>query len=178
MPQPSIRQASVADVDALVTLTNLAFRAEDFCIIGDRTNAPDIRARFAAGTFLVVDSADGASLIASVYAAITGQRGYLGLLAVHPATRGLGLSARLVQAVEERCREAGCNFVDLTVINVRENLFPFYAKLGYATADVLPFPLPEVARVPMHLVKLTKALHPPTQLAAPGSAPTGIGHAN
>jgi len=167
IPIAQIREASNADTDALVALINRAFGAEAFCIIGDRTNVTDIQSRHSTGKFLVIDSDDRSSLIGSVYCSIVGQRGYLGLLAVHPDAQGRGLSSRLIGALEDRCRQAGCNFVDLTVVNVRHNLFPFYARFGYAAYDVLPFPVPEAARMPMHLVKLTKALHAPGALAAP-----------
>jgi len=167
MPVAQIREATEADTDALVALINLAFSAEAFCIIGDRTDVADIQSRNLTGTFLVIDADDGAALIGSVYCSIVGQRGYLGLLSVHPDAQGRGLSSRLVGALEDRCRQAGCNFVDLTVVNVRQNLFPFYAQYGYAAYDVLPFPVPAAARMPMHLVKLSKALHAPGALAAP-----------
>ena len=167
MPAAQIREATEADTDALVALINRAFSAEAFCIIGDRTDVADIQARYSTGTFLVIDADDGSSLIGSVYCSIVGQRGYLGLLAVHPDAQGRGLSKHLVGALEDRCRQAGCNFVDLTVVSVRQNLFPFYAQYGYAACDVLPFPVPEKARRPMHLVKLSKALHPPGALTAP-----------
>ncbi len=167
MPAPQIREATDADTNALVALINAAFAAEVFCVIGNRTNVADIQSRHLTGTFLVIDAADGSSLLGSVYCSIVGQRGYLGLLAVHPDAQGRGLSSRLVGALEDRCRQAGCNFVDLTVVSVRQNLFPFYAGFGYAACDVLPFPVPEAARMPLHLVKLSKALHSPGALAAP-----------
>ena len=88
-------------------------------------------------------------------------RGYLGLLAVDPDAQGQGLARKLLAAVEQQCREGGCNFLDITVVNVREDLFPIYATLGFAACDVLPFPVPERALQPLHLVKMTKPLLPP-----------------
>ena len=50
-----IRFATEADVDALVHLINLAFRAESFCVSGDRTDRSDILVRMGSGCFLVMD---------------------------------------------------------------------------------------------------------------------------
>ena len=79
--------------------------------------------------------------------------------------QGLGFSRLLVDAVEMRCRDAGCSFLDITVVNAREDLFAFYAKFGFAACDVLPFPVPEKALQPLLLVKMTKPLHAPARLS-------------
>jgi GNAT superfamily N-acetyltransferase len=163
----ALRSATIDDLDAIVAITNHAFLAEQFCVTGDRTDAADIRQRFTAGRFFVIDEApDRARLAGSVYCAVDGTRGYLGLLAVHPAAQGRGHARTLLAAVEQHCRDAGCNFLDITVVNVRADLFPLYAKLGFAAMDVLPFPVPDRARQPLQLVKMTKPLRPPAQLAA------------
>ena len=170
---PVIRIATDADIDEIVRVTNRAFLAEAFCVRGDRTDAVDIRKRFAAGMFFVInDPADTSRLIASVYCAVVNRRGYLGLISVDTEAQGLGLSRHLVDAVEQHCRDAGCSFIDITVVNVREELFPFYAKFGFAVCDVLPFPLPERALQPLLLVKMTKPLRAPGQLAPPVANPS------
>ena len=168
---PVIRVATEADVDEIVRVTNVAFLAEAYCVRGDRTDAVDIRNRFASGMFFVIDDPGnvgvGSRLLASVYCAIINGRGYLGLIAVDAKAQGLGLSRLLVGAVEQRCRDAGCSFIDITVVNVREALFAFYAKFGFVACDVLPFPLPERALQPLLLVKMTKPLRAPAQLSLP-----------
>ena len=165
---PLIRTASIADLNALVQLINLAFRSEAFCVTGDRTDADDLRRRFAIGVFFVIDDpADPARLHGAVFCSFENSRGYLGLLSVDPTVQGQGLSRRLVAAVEQRCREAGCNFLDITVVNVRDDLFPIYAGLGFAAFDVLPFPLPERARQPLQLVRMTKPLVALSQMTLP-----------
>ena len=100
-------------------------------------------------------------------ARLKNSRGYLGLLSVGPDAQGQGHSRLLVAAVEDHCRNAGCSFLDITVVNVRSELFPFYAKLGFAAFDVLPFPVPELARQPLLLVRMTKPLVAPPQMALP-----------
>ena len=162
---PQVRAATIDDLHAIVTITNRAFLSEQFCVIGDRTDAADIAHRFEIGKFFVVDNpADRSCLLGSVFCSIENLRGYLGLLSVDPDAQGQGHSRPLVSAVEQYCREAGCNFLDITVVNAREELFAFYAKLGFGVVDLLPFPLPERARMPLQLVKMTKALLAPKQM--------------
>ncbi len=163
-----IRTASIADLHTIVQVINLAFLSEAFCVSGDRTDADDIRARFATGVFFVIDDpSDRTRLLGSVFCSVDHSRGYLGLLSVDPAARGQGLSRLLLATVEQHCREAECNFLDITVVNARADLFPFYAKLGFAGCDVLPFPAPERARRPLQLVKMTKPLVALTQMTLP-----------
>ena len=160
-----VRSANIDDVSAIVTIINRAFLAEAFCVSGDRTDATDIRQRFTNGVFFVIDDpADRTRLVGSVFCSVENSRGYLGLLSIDPDAQGQGYSRTLVAAVERHCRSAGCNFLDITVVNARDDLFPFYAKLGFAACDVLPFPVPERARQPLHLVKMTKPLLPVSQM--------------
>ena len=160
-----LRIATIDDLNAIVDVTNRAFLAEQFCVTGDRTDAADIRHRFATGIFFVIDDPSNRSrLLGSVFCSVENSRGYLGLLSVNPDAQGQGLSRTLVAAVEQHCRHAGCHFLDITVVNVRNELFPFYAKLGFAAFDVLPFPLPKRARQLLHLVKMTKPLLLPERM--------------
>ena len=163
-----VRNADIGDLNAIVVVTNRAFVSEQFCVTGDRTDAADIRHRFATGIFFVIDDpSDCSRLHGSAFCSVEGSRGYLGLLSVDPDAQGQGRSRILVAAVEQHCRQLGCNFLDITVVNARSDLFPFYARLGFAAFDILPFPVPERARQPLHLVKMTKPLLPPPQMTPP-----------
>jgi GNAT superfamily N-acetyltransferase len=164
----TLRSATQADIEPLVALINTAFRSEDFCVIGDRTNVDDLQARFQLGKFLVLDhETSPGKLLGAVFTSITGTRAYLGLLSVDPATQGRGISRVLIDAVEQNALAAGCDFLDITVVNVRENLFGYYQKLGFAPYGVVPFPVPEKARMPLHLVQMTKPLRAAWLTAAP-----------
>ena len=162
-----VRVADIGDLEVIVDVTNRAFVSEQFCVTGDRTDAADIRHRFEIGLFFVIDDpSDRNRLQGSVFCSVENSRGYLGLLAVHPDAQGQGHARLLVAAVEQQCRGAGGQFLDITVVNVRDDLFPFYARLGFAAFDILPFPVPEWARQPLHLVRMTKPLLPPSQMTA------------
>jgi GNAT superfamily N-acetyltransferase len=157
----AIRVAGPADLPEIVRVTNAAYLVEQFCLQGQRTDAGDVRSRMQSGSFLVLeDPARPGALIGSVYLAITGERGYLGTLAVDPGHQGTGLARALVAAVEAQCRQAGCSALDLNVVNLRQELFPFYEKLGFVPTTTLPFPQPDKVLQPLHLVQMTKSLHP------------------
>jgi len=159
-----MRAATPDDSDALVRVINLAYRAEAFCIQGDRTSAEEVGALLGTGTFLVEPDPQG-GLSGSVFLHREGEhRWYLGLLAVDPACQGRGLGRRLVAAAEAFCRDRGGKFLDLTVVSERRELFGFYEGLGYAPIDILPFRAPEKLKLPCHLVKFSRALIPAAEL--------------
>ena len=51
------------------------------------------------------------------------------MLAVDPPHQGTGLARRLIQVVEDYCRQAGCARLDFD-INLRTELPAFYARFG------------------------------------------------
>lgn len=162
---PPIRLASAVDVAEIVRVTNRAYVVEQFCLRGDRTDTADVAARMRAGRFLAIDVPGQVGTLSSLaYLSIEADRGYLGTLSVDPAFQGQGLAKALVLAVEERCRQEGCRFLDISVVNLRKDLFPFYLRLGFAPVAILPFPRPEKALRPLHLVQMTKALLAPEDL--------------
>jgi len=155
----SVRPATLADLPEIVRVTNQAYKVEQFCLRGERTDEADVLARMRQGRFLVVETTSPPlAICASVFMSLGDGRGYLGTLAVAPDSQGRGLAKALVEAVEAACRQAGCDFLDLSVVNLRQELFPFYAKLGFAHSGILPFPKPEKVILPLHLVQLTKPL--------------------
>ncbi len=100
---------------------------------------------------------DGA-LVGCVYAEVRGERGYFGLLAVDPARQRSGVGTILIAAAEEECRSAACRWMDLTFVNVRRELPGYYRRHGYAENGTLPFPPEQVPKMPVHLVRMSKAL--------------------
>lgn len=82
------------------------------------------------------------------------------MLAVDPELQGRGLARALITAVEAECLREECPFLDITVLSLRKELFPFYRHCGFAASAVVPFPRPDVLIKPLHLVRMTKALRP------------------
>jgi ribosomal protein S18 acetylase RimI-like enzyme len=150
------RVAEPEDAEDIACLVNTAFRPERFFIDADRTNPEKVRALLQEGRFLLVEQ--GGTLAGCVYVELRGERGYFGLLAVDPQFQRAGLGSRLISVAEEYCRAEGCQFMDLTIVNLRTELPAFYRRLGYAESGTLPFPSDQQANQPCHLVKMTKPL--------------------
>jgi GNAT superfamily N-acetyltransferase len=141
------------DAEALMRLINAAFVVERFFIDVERVRLDEVREFQQKGAFLVAGEMD-----ACVYVEVRGDRGYFGLLSVDPAKQGNGLGRVMVDAAEQYCRERGCRWMDLRVVSVREELPPFYRKLGYADAGSEPFESEYPTKMPVHLMRMQKAL--------------------
>jgi GNAT superfamily N-acetyltransferase len=157
------RFASEADNDALVALINKAFAVEKFFKIGERTDAADIAAHLQSGRFLLLE--DEAGIAGAVYIELRqpgadGERhGYFGMLSVDPDRQRGGIGRRLIAASEEFCREQGCRFMDISIVDLRTELPPLYEKFGYRITGAEPFPADQmpVSR-PCSFVLMSKEL--------------------
>lgn len=153
------RQATADDIAEMVRVVNAAYEVERTIISGPRLCFHEAVERLTQGSALVIDRLEAPrGLCAVVFLSMEQDHGYLGPLAVDPVHQGQGLARRLVQAVEKRCMEAGCRFMDITVVNRREELFPFYERLGFQPSGKVPFHSQERMLQPIHLVKMTKRL--------------------
>ena len=151
-----MRAAEPADASAIARLVNAAFRPERFFTDADRTDPEKVGALLRKGKFLLLVE-DGV-LAGCVYVELHGERGYFGLLAVDPQRQRSGIGVRLIAAAEQHCRSAGCRFMDLTFVNVRQELPAYYRQFGYVENGTLPFPADQVTTIPVHLVQMSKPL--------------------
>jgi len=85
-------------------------------------------------------------------------RAYLGLLAVDPARQHSGLGTLLMNAAEEYCRGLGAGFMDIKVVNLREELFGFYHRRGYAQSGTSAFPREIRTTQSCHFIEMSKPL--------------------
>lgn len=132
-----IRVAQTSDAEAIARVINDAFRvAESFFITRDRTSPEKVRDMLDRGKFLL--ARDAAGIAGCVYVELRGERGYFGLLAVDPARQRRGLGRELIDAAEEYVRGAGCGFMDIRIVNLRNELPPFYRSLGYFETGAEP----------------------------------------
>ena len=117
---------------------------EKFFKIGERTDESDVSEHLKTGRFLLLE--DDAGIAGAVYLEVrpamgnATPRGYFGMLSVNPARQRAGVGRRLIAAAEEFCREQGCGFMDISIVNLREDLPPLYAKFGYRTIGTDTFP--------------------------------------
>ncbi len=153
----AIREAGQGDAATITALVNLAYRAEDFFKIGDRTDEADVREHLASGLFLLIDARDG-GLAGCVYTEKRGQSGYFGMLSADPAGKGAGLGRALIAAAEAYCAALGCTAMELEVVNLREELRPWYARIGYEECGTRPFAASEKTRIPCHFVVMRRPL--------------------
>lgn len=150
------RLATPADAAALAALINEAFLVEQFFKVGDRTDEADVLAHMRSGEFLLIEDMSG--LIGCVYVAAIGERGYLGMLSVDRSRRHKGYGRQLVDCAEAHAKAQECRFMDMHIVNLREELFPYYRALGYREAGTLPFEDPARISRPCHFVVMTKQL--------------------
>ena len=152
---PMVRIATVEEAGALATLINEAFVVEAFFKIGDRTSADEVVALMrGGGEFLVTEG----TLSGCVYLKCTGDRAYFGMLSIAPARQRQGLGRQLIDAVEARARARGCQAMDIHIVDLREELPPYYRRLGYIESGTLPFSEPERASRPCSFIVMSKAL--------------------
>jgi GNAT superfamily N-acetyltransferase len=151
------RVATAADIDRLAALINRSYDvAESFFVDGARITTAELGERMAAGQFLVTDGMDGGPN-ACIYVRVTGDRAYLGLLAVDLSLQRRGHGGLLLDAAEEYCRAQGCVAIDIEVVNLRAELFPRYEARGYRPTGTRPFDDPRLTQ-PAHFVRMSKAL--------------------
>lgn len=131
------RLAKPEDTSAIIEVVNAAFAVEDF-FEGTRTDPERIEKLQSEGQFLVGEDEHG-RIVAAIYAQERGERGYLGMLAVDPTQQGRGMGRPMMEAGEAFLRQLGCKYADITVLNLRPELMPIYAKWGYVEVGTEPF---------------------------------------
>ncbi|HET9066569.1 MAG TPA: GNAT family N-acetyltransferase [Gemmatimonadales bacterium] len=154
------RAAGTSDIAEIVRVVNLAYRVEDFFINSDRTDAADVATRLArrGAEILVVDAVDGQGLVAAVYLETRGDLLWFGLLSVDPAAQGRGRARALIEAVERRCRDAGLDLIEIDVVDLREELPAFYARLGFVECGRRPFHDSHKLTRPAEMIVMQKML--------------------
>lgn len=85
--------------------------------------------------FLVGES-EGA-VIATAMAGYDGHRGWIYYLAVSPDHRRKGLGRQIMQAAEQRLRDAGCPKINLQVRSCNLEVIDFYRSIGFELDDVV-----------------------------------------
>jgi len=152
----TLRLATVEDAAAIAALVNLAYRVEDFFKIGDRTDAAEITELLAHESFLLAE--DDGALVGCVEVQAQGAQGYFGMLSTHPGRQGSGIGRLLIQAAEQHCLEAGCEQMELVLVNLRTELPALYERFGYRVSGTRPFLAPERARMECHFIVMSKEL--------------------
>lgn len=149
-----LKQATAADVPAVVALMNAAFRGagteagwntEAGYIDGDRTSEALVNEEIAAqpeAVLLLDRSDDTGGLLGTVWLEPAGDGvWYLGSLTIDPKLQNAGAGRRLLEAAETWALERGARTIRMKVVNVRDTLIAWYVRRGYSpTGEVEPFP--------------------------------------
>lgn len=99
--------------------------------------AKDIRRKLAVQPELfLVGEIDGA-IAATAMAGYDGHRGWVNYLGVEPARQGQGLGRAMMAEAERLLRAAGCPKINLQVRGGNAEALAFYARIGYATDEVV-----------------------------------------
>ena len=152
-----LRVGEIHDAEAITALINLAFRvAESFLMDRDRIDLESVQSLLQSGKFLLADH--GGAVAGCVYVELKAERAYLGLLSVDPEHQKAGVGSRLMNAAEDHCAKAGCRFMDLQVINLRQELPLFYRNRGYVETGTAPLTPGLRPKLPCHFVKMSKQL--------------------
>ncbi len=152
-----IRLAQRRDAERIVDLINAAFRrGEGHIIDGDRVDLEGVQSLLPKGEFLLAE--DDGALVGCVYLEPRGERTYLGLLSVIPERHRTGIGSMLMREAEQRRVAAGCRFIDLRTINLREDNRAFYKRRGYEETGMAPFPAEVGTKLPCYFVNMSKPL--------------------
>lgn len=85
--------------------------------------------------FLVVE--EEGRIVASVIGSYDGRRGWINRLAVAPELRGRAIGQALMETVERRLQERGCDKVNLLVEPDNRRVVEYYDRLGYRTDELV-----------------------------------------
>jgi GNAT superfamily N-acetyltransferase len=156
-PLALVRVAELRHAEQITVLINDAFRiAERSFVDQDRIDTAEVRDLFQKGSFLITE--DNESLIGAVYIEPREDRTYLGLLSVDPAKQGTGLGSLLMNAAEQHARTTGSLYMDILIVNLREELPDFYQKRGYVETGTSEFPEDINLKLPCHFINMSKKL--------------------
>ncbi|QNI32538.1 GNAT family N-acetyltransferase [Alloacidobacterium dinghuense] len=153
-----LRFANAADLPAIAQLINQAFSVELFFKAGDRITLEEVSRLYEKGRFMLFQE-DGV-IQGSVYVELRGERAYLGLLSTNQARQRSGIGTRLTTAAEEFARESGCRFMDLRIVNLREELRAIYQKFGYQVTgtEQVAVEAGQHFTKPAHFINMSKEL--------------------
>lgn len=151
MPPTTFRTATPADIPAIVTLVESAYRGESGrrgwttesdLLDGQRTDAEGVAELLThPDSRILLLERDGRA-VASAHVERRGPGGYFGMFAVAPTAQGNGIG-RAVLAEAERvvAEEWHGDTMRLQVIEQRADLIAWYERRGYhRTGEIEPFP--------------------------------------
>ncbi|MEW1645335.1 MULTISPECIES: GNAT family N-acetyltransferase [unclassified Streptomyces] len=147
----TFRDATDADVDALVVLIESAYRGdasragwttEADILEGQRTDPEGVLAVIKSDDSRLLAVEREGRVVACCQLEHRGEHAYFGMFAVSPRLQGAGLGKVIIAEAERTARETwGVREMHMTVISVRDDLIAWYERRGYRrTGRMTPFP--------------------------------------
>ena len=147
----TFRAATPADIPALVALVTSAYRGdasragwttEADLLDGARIDPQGLQADLERPRSTILLAERDGQLVACAHVADADGKGYFGMFSVDPALQGDGVGKQLLEAAEAHAaREWGVPVMQMTVIDVRDELIAFYQRRGYQRTGIKkPFP--------------------------------------
>lgn len=151
MPESTFRDATQADVPALVELVTRAYRGDSSrvgwtteadVLDGNRIDAEVLRHDIERRHSRVILLERDGELLSCAHVCEDAGAGYFGMFAVQPNLQGGGIGKRVMDEAERIVRdEWNLPVMRMTVIDVRVELIAFYERRGYHRTGVFkPFP--------------------------------------
>ena len=145
------RAATPADVDAIVALTESAYRGdasragwttEADLLDGQRTDPLEVAEIVTRSGSVVLLAEDSSGLLACCHLERQGDSAYFGMFSVRPVAQGSGAGRAMLEEAERvACDEWHCHALRMTVIDVRAELVAWYERRGFhRTGEYKPFP--------------------------------------
>lgn len=146
----TLTPATPDDHEAVIALTNRAYRQAEgqtgwkveSLVGGQRIDASLLADDLAQpGAVLLIGREDGDHVGHVRLDDLGGGTWYLSMLTVRPDRQDGGLGRRLLEAAEAWARAHGCARMQMSVLELREELRAWYGRRGYAaTGETKPFP--------------------------------------
>jgi len=145
------RAATHADIPALITLVTSAYRGdasragwttEADILDGARIDAQGLQADIERPRSTILLAERDGQLLACAHVADEHGKGYFGMFSVDPAQQRSGIGKQLMEAAEAHAARAwGVPVMQMTVIDIRDELIAFYERRGYVRTGIKkPFP--------------------------------------
>jgi len=147
----TFRTATLADIPALITLVTSAYRGdasragwttEADMLDGARIDATGLQADIERPRSTVLLAERDGQLLACAHVTDDQGKGYFGMFSVDPAQQGGGIGKQVMDAAEAHAaREWAVPVMQMTVIDIRDELIAFYERRGYQRTGIKkPFP--------------------------------------
>ncbi|MBN2574869.1 MAG: GNAT family N-acetyltransferase [Deltaproteobacteria bacterium] len=150
-PAPTIRRATLADVETVVALVHGAYRGDESragwtteadLLDGRRTDRDEVTELLEQPSTRILLAEIGQAVTGTVLLRNEQSAGYIGMLAVKPTSQARGIGRLLLATAEQMiAAEWQLSVARMTVIRQRADLIRWYARHGYRdTGRREPFP--------------------------------------